>query len=453
MKLHPAGHGSPSTPAKGGARLLLSAAVRWRAGVGLLSALCGCGSGTNTDTAASDSGRPSAGGATADGSAGIGGATTGGTSGAGGSSTPPRSDGGSVDAGPTLPPRPAWDPGAPLGTTGWRDSTVPFCSKPVGGAAARVWSRPGMVYALVTTSCNDFADPVCTDIPNSAGVQILYENDGSGWKVTNQTNVGIGASGLLVGYPGGGLVVSGDSADIASLVPDPCDVTVVGPTGTPACISSAPRFSATAGGSTATDLLLLGRQYAADPTTTKLLQYDGKAWSTLVSWAKETDHPAAVATAGSAVLVAGSPQIVWAGDISSGSLAPVPDVPAGDYTSGWIYGLDDIVVGNAIGQILHYDGATWTTVDTGLDLIVGMWGALDHTLFAHSRTRLIRLQGTKVTPVWSMTGAAGQSAEIIDMWGNSSSEVFFTVKDFAFAKYACGTTFLLWFDGTAVHPF
>jgi len=41
----------------------------------------------------------------------------------------------------------------------------------------------------------------------------------------------------------------------------------------------------------------------------------------------------------------------------------------------------------------------------------------------------------------------------VDMWGNSSTEVFFAVTDYAFQSYACGTAFLLWFDGTAFHQF
>jgi hypothetical protein len=356
------------------------------------------------------------------------------------------------DGGPNaLPPAPPWNPGTPLGTPGWGGSTVPFCSKPVGGTASRVWTKQDAVYALVTTDCPNLLggrQQTC-NIPRNSVVQILYKNGGSGWipLYQYQRAVGLGSRGILTGYSDGRTVIAGDTGSTLNGL---CDVTLVDQGGQSKCIWAGPTFSSSAIATAGTDLLLLGRD---DDTATKLLEYDGTKWTTLVSWPVPAELPLVVATAGSAALVAGSPGLAWAGDIASGTLKPLPGVPAGDYPAGWIYALDDIFLGNVIGQLTHYDGVKWTTVESGLDQVVLMWGAPDHTVFVASRTTLLRWKAGTFSTVWALAGDASQSGNIMDMWGNSSTEMFFAVKDEAFNQYACGPTFLLWFDGSVVHRF
>jgi hypothetical protein len=289
-------------------------------------------------------------------------------------------------------------------------------------------------------------DDTC-NIPLASAGQILYENDGSGWRSIYHRSVATGAKGLLVGDGAGNLVIAGDTGGNGA-----CDVVLVKENGEASCIWTGMEFAASAAVAAGSDVLLLGR-YTDAQTATKLVKYDGKSWTEIGSWPWPDVIPTTVATAGSTVVVAGGGQLAWAGDIASGSLTQLPKVPAGDYTAAWIYGLNDVYLGNAIGQMVHYDGAQWTTQETGLDQVVRIWASGDHTLFAYSAMQLVRIEGGISKSIWRFDGDASQSAIVMDMWGNASTELFLAVKDFAFSKYACGPTFLLWFDGSSVHRF
>jgi hypothetical protein len=236
---------------------------------------------------------------------------------------------------------------------------------------------------------------------------------------------------------------------------DACPVTRVELDGTDNCIWSGGPFAAraatVAGGN---DLLVLG-SFAGDPSTTVLLEYDGaNKWRTIASWAAaEAAQIGPLAASTSAILISGSNQFARSAELANGIFAPIPDVPAGDYGSAWIYSSSDLFLGDGAGRLSHYDGVAWKTVDSMLgDSIYGMWGAPDRTVFAFSQFGFGRLKGD-LFEVIQHPPSVPPSDYFVRAWGNSAKEVFLAVNDNNFKPYDCGTTFLVWFDGSVFHQF
>ena len=361
-----------------------------------------------------------------------------------------RGAGGDTDAAPlapdsstVLPLRPIWNPGSPLGSPGWEGSTIPLCSPQIGVMASQVWSTPGVVYALVTTTCASIGCDSCRcNIPEDSGFEVLYRNTGAGWNSIYQASVGsLDPSADMAGYPDGRVVIG------TSGVNEVGGVAVIQANGQSSRILAESASDLAIGGQ---DLFAWVDGEGDASEDLALLDYNGTSWRQVGAW-PSLRRPF-VATSGNAVLVAGLREVAAAGSIG-GTLAPLSGVPAADYTAGWIYALNDVFLGNGIGELVHYDGATWSSVQSGLDSVDRIWGAPDHTLFLASRTQLVRWKDGVFTTIWTLEGDTATSASIISLWGNSASEVFFSVQDFAFQNYTCGPLFLLRFDGTTVHEF
>jgi hypothetical protein len=92
-------------------------------------------------------------------------------------------------------------------------------------------------------------------------------------------------------------------------------------------------------------------------------------------------------------------------------------------------------------------------LDAGTEegIIDNLWGS-EGQLFFQTHTELGRLVGTEPElviprdPTWPRIA-------IRDVWGLSPTEVFVTASDEEFEQYACGGTFMLWFDGVVFHRF
>lgn len=129
-------------------------------------------------------------------------------------------------------------------------------------------------------------------------------------------------------------------------------------------------------------------------------------------------------------------------------------VPAGGYSTAWFYGANDFLLGNNYGGLVHYDGSQWSFLDTGLrDSISAMWGASNGTVFMYSQGAIGRWKAGAFEALLQGSLDASHNPGFTDMWGNSSTEVFFAINDYAFESYTCGSTFLVWFDGTVFHQF
>jgi len=144
-----------------------------------------------------------------------------------------------------------------------------------------------------------------------------------------------------------------------------------------------------------------------------------------------------------------------------------------DFSSIWGFTRSDVWLGTTDGTLHHYDGEGWTLVDwpdmgddsdlcrdSGLP-IEGMWGA-DSTLFFHTEVQLVMwdTSGFRVLGYWPGEARIISDLEyhcvdglsIMDIWGNSSTEVFLAVQPGGDVRSGC-REYLLWWDGTEFHRF
>jgi hypothetical protein len=335
---------------------------------------------------------------------------------------------------PELPARPPWKPDLPMGAPGWRNSIVPFCSEDGNYLTPLVWSTGGRVYVDVRSECG--GEDYC-------GVhEILYTNDGSGWRriygESDSSSTGI------TGFADGRVVLLGNTN---------CSVKQIDPSGNATCLWAEPwpnwTFWPITAAVTGTDLLVLGNY--VDTNTVELRKYDGTQWTSLKTWADPTIGSLAVS--GTTAIVAAYQ--AWDVDLALGTTTLVPNVPAAGYNAVWTYGPTDILLGNYAGGLAHYDGSQWTTLNTMFnDAISGMWGAPDGTVFMHSQGNFARRSAGSFEPIVMQDVFASSAPWLfVDMWGNSSAEVFLAVNDLEFGSYKCGSLFMLWFDGTNFHQF
>jgi hypothetical protein len=333
-----------------------------------------------------------------------------------------------------------WNPRFPLGTPGWRRSTVPFCSEGQGVLDSRVWSTPEAVSVLVNNSCG----PLDTSFPCVDYGQALYRNDGTGWQRIHwqSSSTPEQYARYLTGLPDG----------TAILLAGPCPVLSVAPQGSTNCLWSDTADVPYQGIGTST-----GSLYTLFSSATQTLRrYSGEQWME-VAIAPDAET---MAQAGDFVVVAGTNQVVLTGT-GEGPFTPVPNVPAGGGRTAWTRGATDIILGNAEGHLVQYDGVQWMLIDTGVrDPILRVWGADDGTLYFITQSRFGRLVNGSVELLFTHTDTDFPDQGFTDLWGNSSQEVFLVVGDRTFILdrtgnplEQCGGLFLVWFDGAEFHWF
>jgi hypothetical protein len=304
-----------------------------------------------------------------------------------------------------------------------------------------LWSTPEGTWLLVLHICNGFFTSVpCSQLDVSGTA--LYRNDGTGWAFITEDLGSIGpfASGVT-GLDAGAAVIWGGECPIEEVTVD----------GTRTCLSTEPEagpvLDARAENGRLFALFRLGAALGEDPFEVRTFTR-GSSFQT-VGIIPETEFPNGLATDGENVLVWGGSQLVMTGTSQPGSLAAVPSVPAGDYDAGWLFGPDDFVLGNGIGQLLRFKGGTWSVLDLGVSAPVSaLWGAPDGTLYFTASSAFGRVRGNDVE---ILVPRADETYAFSALWGNSASEVFLTLGTSELARYECGAAVALWFDGTAFH--
>jgi len=260
----------------------------------------------------------------------------------------------------------------------------------------------------------------------------IDENGGSGWKrLTDDSRVGP-SNPFLTGFPDGPLLEYGNSACAISFVE-----------GTAKHCSGA--------GSRATAVSIVDSRLAYAVYDDRVLRFDGSFW---VQWAD-------VLSGG------GDPTYAWGVWASKDTVVVVADagkifrqqgptlqlqaaVPPGDYRAVWGFGATDIWSGNQLGELVHFDGQSWSVAAKLPGECAGirsLWGH-DDTLFfttdhAFGRWRL------GVTEILGDFACDGPQA-VMGVWGNSKEEVFFATQANERVNEACSGVLLIWFDGTAV---
>ena len=386
---------------------------------------------------------------------GVGGGGAVGLGGSGGST--PVSTGGTVASGTnavsgtepsdTRPERPAWT--SPfrqsLGSPGWQESASPMCDTNqclaylgTDTALFDVWADQRGVFAMVSSECTNPGE--MGDAQASASVKF---NSGSGWQLFYQFDPGDSSyPHLWGGLPDGPLLVTGALyqwygaawVDKGSLV-FARDV-------------GQPNGAVTAG------KIATGQNLAYVIDGRDLLMDSGDHWSTVAT----TDSAFySVWTDGTTVIAAGSDQTVVMGP-RDGSLSAIPGVPVGDYHALWAFAADDIWIGNSVAQLVHYDGSKWQVYPSGSEDASGpgitqLWGA-SGTLYFSTRYEFGRWNGSNAEMLLQPpAGFRSPATQFGRFWGRSSSDVFIPFRDSRYRDYACGSAFVLWYDGVSFHAF
>jgi len=391
----------------------------------LLSAFgCGNAEGDGSASGGSDGGGEA-------GSDGVSGAVSGGVGG--------NSGGGSAGAAviDSRPARPEWSAPFPVAEAGWRESKEPLCVVNQGRTDAfSVWADERGAFALGSVTCNALAGVSC----GKQGVSLQF-NPGDGWRTLYQ----IPPSGTLsselqlTGFPGGAPIIHG---------------VLEGTFGVFLLNDGVPQLGAALQGmSSAVYVVDSAHAYAVDGR--HVLEYSGGSFR---EFAELPGPGRAIWADAETIVVVGDGQGFYVRGPRSAQFVPFSDVPAGDYVSVWGFGGEDFWAGNAIGQIIHYDGVTWqvVSVDGNPDdpAVVGLWGS-ERQLYFRTRYDFGRIVNGSSEIL--MRGRADDSAQarvtVTGLWGLSASEVFVTLDDHDYRSYACGEHFIVWFDGSQFHQF
>jgi hypothetical protein len=350
--------------------------------------------------------------------------------------SPPKPDAREGEAGPTVFPQPP--DGIPLSTPGWRSSESPLCDDHRGQAFAfAVWSDARGVFALVQDLCipSGFDMPSCTFVGEAAQGTFLRFNDGNAWRTLLDPGT-LDYSGLS-GFPGGPLLVTGWH----------CGVTLVDPVlGTTTCSLPAEPT----GDMAVVSVASAEQAYAVSDG--KLWEYRAGTWQVVLATLPEKIN--ALWASPDIVYLAGEYQpYAWQSQV----LTALPNAPAATYTSVWALGVSDVWFGNAFGQLVHYDGARFRTVQASTferGGVKGLWGA-DNQLFFRSADDFGRVVGEQAQPLLTLPGpGGGLGTHILGLWGISAKEVFISLDGpVGLDTSTCSARYLLWFDGVSFHRF
>jgi hypothetical protein len=337
------------------------------------------------------------------------------------------------------PDRPAWTrPEVPLGESGWRGSEEQFCVGFTGrNTDADLWADDRGLYVLRTVPCRDLE---VEDCPYSG--EVLEFNDGTGWSV-QLISSNRPANDLIGAFSTGAAILGWSPAEIAFLEEGVASgvLSLAGPPvvnfqalGQDVVYVAGPRGDADAS-IRASELFIV--------TPTHVTPLGPVPGAISASWADEQR-----------AVFAGWDEFVLVYSVSQQTLTILQGVPAGTYSAVWGFGDQELWLGNDAGQLLHIEDAsqagTWELIETGSrEAVQQLWGA-DGTVFFRTEATF----GRATTEGAELLVDASDSADplrVRSLWGNSPTEVFVAFDDPNFERYACGSMFISWFDGSQFH--
>ncbi|MFO7179504.1 MAG: hypothetical protein DIU78_012465 [Pseudomonadota bacterium] len=410
----------------------------------------GVSAGGGSSGAGDDAGAPF-GGSSAGGENNDAGAPSGGSSAAGSGGVAAAAGSGGKASGPppdNRPPRPAWDPPIPIGEPGWEESTSPLCETNQGSPQAfDVWADDRGVYTFFLTGCNPLGRDPCEGTEGAA----LHHNDGTGWEWLLDPGI---LAPRLSGLPGGPIVISGQPGTQPGLQPGeahgPAGIYFLEEDGSLTLSHPLEHDGSAEVFGVASD-----RAYALDGP--EVLEYRDGVWHELET---VEGQPLALWADESTLVVVGLDQMVLMRTSPDEPLRRLEDVPAGHYTAVWGFGPDDLWLGNGVEQLIHYDGATFEIFDVGNPdstdkRISALWGDAGVVYFT-TPSAFGRADRDGVEVLFAREPDAARTDPYfgaVSLWGRSANEVFLTLFDGRFTKYACGESFIVWFDGEEFHQF
>lgn len=349
---------------------------------------------------------------------------------------------------PTLPPAPAWAPEFPVtGNPGWGSSTTPVCVDDTGKISAwDVFVDANAVYvrSLVYNNVFDLGSPWA----GRPSGQAIHRNDGSGWarRLWAPTDYSLFSADGMIANAAGDLFVAG-----------------LGSSGRVACgVTRIAHGPLTAAGVTCqlqTDGWLPRLFLAPGDRPFALMSSEILTYAHATGWSKRFELPSGMPsdlwTDGAAIVVGGSDQTAFVVD-SAGLHDLTNDIPLGSYGAVWGFGPGDAWFGSNHGELLHYDGTSFTSVPTGLAgcpdaAFQALWGHGTTLYFLTSRA-FGRIDGGTVERFVDLPCDAHTTFRDLDGTVDGS-RIVLSLVDPAYTDYACGSTFLVWFDGHDFHRF
>lgn len=349
---------------------------------------------------------------------------------------------------PVLEPAPPWDPPFAVdGEPGWREGTTPLCVADTGDVSSHeIFASSDGVYVLTTIANNVFAGDPWSERPSGTSVLV---HDGTGWTQrvwAPESAASGGGMYSLFATDYGAIYVGGLGCGITELYPGPVDAEHV-------------RCSFVAGFDTWSSFSMAsnGEAFAiARGALHRRTAGSAGVWSEVTSLPSDPEWVSSFApiwTDGTTAVAATAHQNVVR--FASGTLEDLSnDAPAGTYVAVHAQASTDVWLGTTTPDLVHFDGETFThvAIDTACEEspIQEIWSHGDEAFFI-TRYAFGRSDGESVELIVDLPCNAGTTFE--DLSGISATEVFLTVVEREYARYRCGGTFAVWYDGDAFHKF
>ena len=306
------------------------------------------------------------------------------------------------------------------------------------GETAGVWADARGVFVLGSTECI-YVDRILAGCPNDGqGHQsvVLEFNDGSGWRTIFETPFMVYVE--LGGIPNGPLLLTGRGCGLTQLDPD---------TGTETCWLE---LTGSSWDPQPTFVVNPAVAYVAD--NGRFFDYRAAAWT--LELAKLPEAINAIWGTEDVAYLAGDYQLYSWARTDPSSLVPLPDAPSARYTAAWGFAEHDVWFGNSAGQLVHFDGTSFTVLQVSAPErrgILGLWGQGDR-LYYYTLTEFGRVAGGRSETL--LTVPVDQNAEVAGMWGTSPNEVFLAVQGVLDDNMTpCRHNSMVWFDGQTFHQF
>jgi hypothetical protein len=154
--------------------------------------------------------------------------------------------------------------------------------------------------------------------------------------------------------------------------------------------------------------------------------------------------------------LAGEYQLYLWSRANPSTISALPEAPFASYSAAWGFAENDVWFGNAFGQLVHYDGTSFTFRQASAPErqgIVGLWGQGGQLYFSTS-TEFGRLVDGSPETLPTLSGAPSDSGGefVSGMWGISPTNVFLALAGTCpESATPCQCSSVFWFDGQNFH--
>jgi hypothetical protein len=291
-----------------------------------------------------------------------------------------------------------------------------------------------------------YVDQILAGCPNDGqghSSPVLEFNDGSGWRLLWEGTFMPYVE--FTGIPNGPLLLTGPDCGLTELDPgtgtETCWLALHGESWKPQptfVVNPAVAYQADSGGGSTDN----GRFF----------DYRAGAWTLEIPKLPEPIN--AIWGTETLVYLAGDYQLYTWASASPSALVPMPNAPSARYTAAWGLAENDVWFGNSAGQLVHYDGTSFTVLQVSVPErrgIQGLWGQGDR-LYFRTQTEFGRVVNGRAETL--LTAPVDDNGAVAGMWGTSPADVFLAIEGVLDTNMTpCRHNSMFWFDGQTFHQF